>query len=141
VAGAVSGKGALVEEGQLQQAEASNRKAAVAEEAVADAKREEATQDKGEADCWDDERATRILRNRRAAARPGSRLLVVEGIVPDDTTPSVAKIMDLEMLCLTSGRERTMSELRTLLVAAHNEVTIPDNRSDNTANYVEAEAL
>jgi uncharacterized protein YjbJ (UPF0337 family) len=45
VAGAVSGKDDLVEEGQLQQAEARNRKAAVADEAVADAKRAEADQE------------------------------------------------------------------------------------------------
>ena len=42
MAGAVSGKDDLVEEGQLQQAEARKRKAAVAEEAIANAKREEA---------------------------------------------------------------------------------------------------
>jgi uncharacterized protein YjbJ (UPF0337 family) len=45
VAGAVSGKDDLVEEGQLQQAEASNRKAAVADDAVADAKAREATEE------------------------------------------------------------------------------------------------
>ena len=45
VAGAVSGKDDLVEEGQLQQAEARNRKEALADEAIADAKREEAAQD------------------------------------------------------------------------------------------------
>ena len=45
VAGAVSGKDDLVEEGQLQQAEARRRKAALADEAIADAKREEATQE------------------------------------------------------------------------------------------------
>src|SRR3954467_13868604 len=45
VAGAVSGKDDLVEEGQLQQAEARKRKEAVAEEAVADAKRQEATEE------------------------------------------------------------------------------------------------
>jgi len=49
VAGAVSGKDDLVEEGQLQQTEAANRKAAVAEDAIADAKREEAAQELGEA--------------------------------------------------------------------------------------------
>lgn len=43
VAGAVAGKDDLVQEGQLQQEEARNRKEAVAEEAIADAKREEAT--------------------------------------------------------------------------------------------------
>ena len=47
VAGAVSGRDDLVEEGQLQQAEARNRKAALADEAVADAKREEAAQEEG----------------------------------------------------------------------------------------------
>ena len=45
VAGAVSGRGDLVEEGQLQQAEARNRKSALADEAIADAKRQEATQE------------------------------------------------------------------------------------------------
>src|SRR5687767_14984093 len=45
VAGAVSGKDDLVEEGQLQQAEARNRKAALADEAIADAKREEAARE------------------------------------------------------------------------------------------------
>lgn len=48
VAGALSGKDELVEEGQLQQAESRNRKAAVADEAVADAKQEEAAQTLGE---------------------------------------------------------------------------------------------
>jgi uncharacterized protein YjbJ (UPF0337 family) len=45
VAGAVSGKDDLVEEGQLQQVEARHRKDAVADEAIADAKREEAGQE------------------------------------------------------------------------------------------------
>ncbi|MEJ7634828.1 hypothetical protein [Aeromicrobium sp.] len=45
VAGAVTGNDKLVEEGHLQQAEASSRKAAVADEAIADAKRDEAAQE------------------------------------------------------------------------------------------------
>jgi uncharacterized protein YjbJ (UPF0337 family) len=45
VAGAVSGRDDLVEEGQLQQAEAKNRRAAVAEDAIADAQRDEAVQE------------------------------------------------------------------------------------------------
>ena len=44
VAGAVSGNDHLVEEGQLQQAEAGHRKAAAAADAVADAKQDEAAQ-------------------------------------------------------------------------------------------------
>jgi len=45
MAGAVTGKDDLVEEGQIQQAEAANRKAAVADDAIAEAKREEAAQE------------------------------------------------------------------------------------------------
>lgn len=61
VAGAVSGKNDLVEEGQLQQAEAANRKEALADEAIADAKREEAVQDLNE--------TTREATNEKGAAR------------------------------------------------------------------------
>ena len=49
VAGAVTGRDDLVEEGQLQQTEAANRKAAVADEAIAEAKRGEAAQELREA--------------------------------------------------------------------------------------------
>jgi uncharacterized protein YjbJ (UPF0337 family) len=45
VAGAVTGKDDLVEEGQLQQAEARHRKDAVADDALAEAKRDEAAQE------------------------------------------------------------------------------------------------
>src|SRR4029078_12445190 len=49
VAGAVSGQDDLVQEGQLQQAEAHHRKAAGAEQTDADAKRAEANQELTEA--------------------------------------------------------------------------------------------
>ena len=66
VAGAVSGKDDLVEEGQLQQTEAANRKAAVAEDAIADAKREEAAQELGEAnrEAAEDKGAARVQAQR-----------------------------------------------------------------------------
>ncbi|GAB3275503.1 methyltransferase [Kineosporia babensis] len=66
---------------------------------------------------WDDESATRILRTVRRAATNGSRLLVVEGIVPADDTPHPTKMIDLVMLGGTSGRERTAQEYTELLAA------------------------
>ena len=70
VAGAVSGKDDLVEEGQLQQTEASNRKAAVAEDAIADAKREEAAQELGEAnrEAAEDKGAARVQAQREESS-------------------------------------------------------------------------
>jgi O-methyltransferase domain len=71
---------------------------------------------------WDDEKSLTILRNCRAAMREGSRLLIVEVIVPDrpGTSPLDHMISgtDLNMLVVTGGRERTESEYRALVDAA-----------------------
>ena len=43
-----------------------------------------------------------------------SRLLVLEMVIPPGNEPSVAKLLDLEMLVITGGRERTESEFKNL---------------------------
>jgi len=50
--------------------------------------------------------------------RPTSRLLLVEMIIPPGDTLSYAKLLDLEMLVLAGGRERTEAEYRDLLAHA-----------------------
>jgi hypothetical protein len=67
---------------------------------------------------WDDERATAILRTIRAAARPGARILVTESVIPPGNEPEGAKWLDLLMLVLAGGRERTEAEWRALLEGA-----------------------
>jgi SAM-dependent methyltransferase len=67
---------------------------------------------------WDDERATRLLSNCRAALAPAGKLLLVEMVIPADNSPSPAQAMDLNMLVLLGGRERTEDEFRRLLAAA-----------------------
>ena len=71
---------------------------------------------------WDDEKSVAILRNCRKAMREGSRLLIVEVIVPDRPGTSSLDHMiagtDLNMLVVTGGRERTESEYRALVDAA-----------------------
>jgi hypothetical protein len=64
---------------------------------------------------WDDERAIAILKNCRRAMSRSSRLLVIEGVVPTGNSPSPTKIMDMNMLVHTGGRERTEAEHRALL--------------------------
>jgi len=63
---------------------------------------------------WTDEECARILANCRKALAPGGRVLVVEMIVPEGTRPDFVKLMDLNMLVMTGGRERTESEFGTL---------------------------
>ncbi|MFI0483648.1 methyltransferase [Actinomadura sp. 9N215] len=69
---------------------------------------------------WDDERATAILRNCRAAMRPGARILLLEQVMPEIVTPQTQGVVrnDLNMLVCTGGRERTEAEFRALLEGA-----------------------
>jgi uncharacterized protein (TIGR00369 family) len=66
---------------------------------------------------WDDERSTAILRAIRRAAEPEARVLVVETVIPPGNTYSFGKLLDLEMLALPGGIERTEAEYRALLAA------------------------
>ncbi|WP_200307563.1 methyltransferase [Streptomyces adelaidensis] len=67
---------------------------------------------------WNDEESGRILAAIRKAARPGARLLVIEAIVPEGDEPHLAKVVDLTMLGMLSGRERTEAEYERLLGGA-----------------------
>jgi hypothetical protein len=64
---------------------------------------------------WDDDRALTILRNCMRSAPEHGRLLLLEGVVPEGDEPSWAKQLDLHMLVMLGGRERTESEWRELL--------------------------
>ena len=66
---------------------------------------------------WDDQRATRVLQNCHRALAQAGKLLLVEMVVPPDNRPSPAQAMDLNMLVILGGRERTEEEYRHLLQA------------------------
>jgi hypothetical protein len=68
---------------------------------------------------WDDERCLKILTNCHQALPAGGKLLVVELVVPDQTRPGLATMMDINMLVMTpGGRERTLAEFRLLFERA-----------------------
>jgi SAM-dependent methyltransferase len=66
---------------------------------------------------WNDEAALKILKNCRRAIHPDGRLLVVDAVLTRSTDPATA-LMDMLMMVLTSGRERTESEFQSLLQEA-----------------------
>jgi hypothetical protein len=72
---------------------------------------------------WDDEKATTILRNVHQAMSPQGRLLVVEGVIPAGNDPCFGKLLDLTMLTLPGGKERTEDEYRALFRAGGFELT------------------
>ena len=68
---------------------------------------------------WDDERAGRILQRCAAAMGGGSRLMILERVLPGHVSASArdreAVRSDLQMLLGCDGRERTQAEFETLL--------------------------
>jgi hypothetical protein len=73
---------------------------------------------------WDDERSIRILRSCRRAMGEQARLLIMEVVLPDRMPPQpVGAAIDVHMLALTGGRERTESEYRALLAAGGFQLT------------------
>jgi hypothetical protein len=67
---------------------------------------------------WQDSEAARILAAIRRAAPAKSRLLIIETLVPDAPGPQFGKMVDIIMLAVTGGRERTAAQHAALLAAA-----------------------
>ena len=72
---------------------------------------------------WDDERSIAIFKNIRRAMAEGGKLLLVEAVVPPGSEPHFSKFIDLNMLVMTGGRERTEEEYRLLLEAGGFKLT------------------
>ena len=67
---------------------------------------------------WDDERAGAILARCREAMGDDGRLIVVEMALPPAGVSSQALFLDLTMLVLTGGRERSPGEMAALAAGA-----------------------
>jgi hypothetical protein len=67
---------------------------------------------------WHDEPATRILRNIHKAQADGGKVLLVESVLPVGNEKNFGKLIDMEMLALANGRERTADEFASLLDGA-----------------------
>jgi len=67
---------------------------------------------------WPDDKAAMILKNCRQGVKPGGKLLVIDAVIAPPNEPDSAKVLDLEMLVLPSGQERTEAEFASLFAAA-----------------------
>jgi hypothetical protein len=68
---------------------------------------------------WNDDQTLSILRNCRAAIGRNGKLLIIEAVLPPGDTPHPGKLIDLLMLTVTGGLERTAEEYSELLAAAN----------------------
>jgi len=72
---------------------------------------------------WDDDRCVTILRHIRAGLAPRGKVLVCEQLVGPHNEPDPAKWMDLHMMAMPGGRERTKDEYAALFARAGLRVT------------------
>lgn len=69
---------------------------------------------------WDDERSIAILKNIRAAVgdTPNGRVILLESVLLPPNQPDFGKMIDLEMMMMPGGRERTADEFHELFTRA-----------------------
>jgi hypothetical protein len=67
---------------------------------------------------WADEKAALLVANCRKAIPKDGILLIRDSVLPEGDAPSPAKQMDITMLIMTGGHERSEEEWRTLLGAS-----------------------
>jgi hypothetical protein len=64
---------------------------------------------------WNDEDALTILRNVRTAIADGGKLILLEMVLPQRSSSFIGHMLDLEMLLMVHGRERTRVQYYDLL--------------------------
>jgi hypothetical protein len=91
---------------------------------------------------WNDEQSVAILQNCRRAISEKGKLLVFESAIPSGNHPFLSKFMDLNMLVMNGGRERTEAEYRSLLKAGgFNMTRVVPTHAEQLMAVIEAEPI
>ena len=88
---------------------------------------------------WDDASCEKILRNLRSSMHDNARLLILENVIPDnqiDGTPNI--LLDIHMLVVHGGRERTLRQYQDLLSRAGFDRICQINTRPGVPEIVEA---
>jgi hypothetical protein len=67
---------------------------------------------------WNEDQCLTILGHCRKVIKPDGRLLIVEMVLPAGDTPHPGKVLDMVMLVIPGGQERTEAEYASLLGSA-----------------------
>jgi hypothetical protein len=67
---------------------------------------------------WTDAEAGRLLGSIRRAIPATGRLLIIDAVLPPGDTPHFGKLLDLTMMAMLTGRDRTVAVFAELLGGA-----------------------
>ena len=89
---------------------------------------------------WDDGENAAILKNVREAMKPDGKLLIVEMVLPEGDAPHMGKMLDMMMMLVPGGEERTAVEYAELLEPNGFRVTrvVPTNSAVSVVEAVRA---
>lgn len=60
----------------------------------------------------------KILQNCYQVLPAGGRLFICDAIINEPNAPNLGKLIDIEMIVMTTGKERTVDEFKTLIEAS-----------------------
>lgn len=82
---------------------------------------------------WPDNKSVEILRNCHKAMNPNGKILIMDSIIPEDSSPHFGKKLDVLLMgSFDGGREHTEAELKELLAQAGLKI----NRIIDTGSYL-----
>jgi len=87
---------------------------------------------------WEDEKCIDILKNCSEAMTQESKLLILESVIPVANIPHPGKFIDINMLVMTGGKERTEKEFAMLLQQAGLKLTQIIHTTSPMISIVEA---
>jgi hypothetical protein len=64
---------------------------------------------------WDDSHCLRILGNCRRAMKPEARLGIIDAVMPEENVPFALAALDLQMMTILGGKQRTEAEYRAII--------------------------
>lgn len=89
---------------------------------------------------WPDEICVQIMKHTTAAMEKGySKLLIFEWVLPEKDVPLYPSLLDINMMALLNGRERTESQWRDLLAKAGLKIVKVHKAGEESEGMIEAE--
>ena len=91
---------------------------------------------------WPDDICQKILRNTISAMVPGhSRILIVDFVLPDTDAPLMQAALDIQMMSIGAGVERSKSQWKDLLLSVGLEIAGIWNKSPDMEATIEAVSI
>lgn len=63
---------------------------------------------------WPDNKCIEILTLAKEAAKPGAKFIACEVVIPEPNVPGLSEVLDMQMMLMCCGRQRTEEEFKKL---------------------------